>query len=108
MLFQWFRGVLTEVVTEIFYKKRCSYKFLKIQRKTPVPESLIQETLLQDFFSEFPKFVGPLFITNHLWRTASAFRTMSNIYDRTFLWKQQVVTVFEKKTQPQPCTGVSL
>ena len=64
--------------------------------------------LCQSLLLNFPKFVGPLFITNHLWRTASAFRTMSNIYDRTFLWKQQVVTVFEKKTQPQPCTGVSL
>ena len=25
---------------EVFYKKRCSYKFHKIHRKSPVPESL--------------------------------------------------------------------
>ena len=24
----------------VFYKKRCSYKFHKIHKKTPVPESL--------------------------------------------------------------------
>ena len=35
----------------------------------------------------FPKFVGSLFITKHLWGTAFTFRTMSNIYDRTFLSK---------------------
>ena len=28
---------------EVFYKKRCSYKFRKIHRKTPVPESLFNK-----------------------------------------------------------------
>ena len=27
-------------LTEVFYKKRCSYKFHKIHRKTPAAESL--------------------------------------------------------------------
>ena len=66
-------------------------------------QSLLFKRLYYRIFSvNFPKFVGPLFITKHLWRTASAFRTMSNIYDRTFLWKQQVVTVFEKKNNLSP------
>ena len=66
-------------------------------------QSLLFKRLYYRIFSvNFPKFVGPLFITKHLWRTASAFRTMSNIYDRTFLWKQQVVTVFEKKKNLSP------
>ena len=61
-------------------------------------QSLFFKRLYYRFFSaNFPKFVGPLFIIKHLWGTASAFRIMSNIYYRTFLWKQQVVTVFQKK-----------
>ena len=33
--------------------KRCPYKFRKIHRKTPVPESLFKETLAQVFSCEF-------------------------------------------------------
>ena len=31
-----------KAVTRVFYVKRCSYKFNKIHRKTPVPESLFK------------------------------------------------------------------
>ena len=32
--------VIEKQPPEVFYKKRCSYKFRKIHRKTPVPEPL--------------------------------------------------------------------
>ena len=37
--------IMTEILQfcakEVFYEKTCSYKFRKIRRKTPVPESLL-------------------------------------------------------------------
>ena len=54
------------------------------------------ETLLQIFSCEFSEIYRTTLFTKHLWATASAFRTMSNIYDRTFLWK--VVHCFRKRT----------
>ena len=67
---------------EVFYKKRCSQKFPKIHRKTPVPESfflivaknvtlLKKETLVQKFFCEFCEISQTAFFTKHLWTTPS-------------------------------------
>ena len=61
---------------ETFFKKRCSQKFLKIQRKTPVPEpipatSLKKETLEQVFSCEFCVIYKGTFFTEHLRTTAS-------------------------------------
>ena len=48
-------------------KKRCSYKFNKIHRKTPV-----LETLAQVFSQEFCKISKNTFCTEHLRTTAAA------------------------------------
>ena len=58
---------------EVFYRKRCFYKFCKIHRKTLVPESLfiIKETLAQVFSCEFCEISWNTFFTEHLWATAS-------------------------------------
>ena len=45
---------------ELFFEKRCSQKFCKIHRKTPVPES----------FCEFWEISKSTFFTEHLWSTA--------------------------------------
>ena len=61
---------------EVFYKKRYSYKFHKIHRKTPVPESLfkqscrsqacyfIKKEILAQVFSCFTKFLRIPFLQN--------------------------------------------
>ena len=51
---------------EVFCKKRCSLKFRKIRRKTPVPEAY-------NFIKKTPLFL----ITEHLWTTASNMRWSS-------------------------------
>ena len=53
-------------------------------RVSSVRDSITSDSILS---VNFPKFVGSLVITKHFWGTASAFRTTSNIYDRTFLSK---------------------
>ena len=50
----------------------CSYKFYKINRKTPVPESLIKkETLAQVLSCKVCEFSQNTFFTEHLWVTDS-------------------------------------
>ena len=57
----------------------CSWKFNKIHRKTPVPESLCcpagkfikKGTLAQVFSCEFCEIFKNTFFTEHLWTTAS-------------------------------------
>ena len=53
---------------ELFYEKRCSQKFRKIYRKTPVPGSLRnfikKETLAQVSSCEFAKFLRTTLIQN--------------------------------------------
>ena len=75
---------------EVFCQKRCSWRFHKIHRETPVPESLFNkaaglqvflevfqvfsglETLAQVLFSvNFEKFFKNTFFTEHLTMTAS-------------------------------------
>ena len=41
----------------------------------------------QIFSCEFSEIWKTTFFTKHLWATAPVFRTMSNMYDRRFLWK---------------------
>ena len=62
---------------EVFYVKKCSEKFRKIHRKTPVPEPqacnfIKKETLAQVFSCEFCETSKSTFFTEHLWTTASA------------------------------------
>ena len=65
----------------VFYKKGVLTNFSKFTGKH-LCQSLFFKRLYYRFFPvNFPKFVGPLFFTKHLWATAS------NIYDRTSLWK---------------------
>ena len=59
---------------EVLYEKGVLTNFLK-------------ETLLQVFSCDFSEICTTTFFTKLLWATASVYRTMSNIYDRTFLWK---------------------
>ena len=68
----------------VFYNKSCSYKFRKIHRKTPVPESLSQsscrpqvcsfikkETLTPVFSCEFCEIYKNTFFTEHLfWKSS--------------------------------------
>ena len=50
---------------EVFYKKRCSLKFHKIHRKTPVPCSFIKKRLWHRCFPEnFAKFLRIPFLQN--------------------------------------------
>ena len=60
----------------MFCKKSFSEKFHKIHRKTPVPESLFEqswenETLTQVFSCEFCNILRTLFFTEHLWAAAA-------------------------------------
>ena len=56
----------------MFFKKRCSKKFSKIHRKTPVPEFLLkQETLGLVFSCEFYEIAEKTFFTEHIWATTS-------------------------------------
>ena len=61
---------------EVFYEKRCSYKFYKIHRKTPAPESeacnfVKKETLAQVFLCQFCEISRNTFYTEHFCTTAS-------------------------------------
>ena len=75
---------------EVFYEKRCSWKFLKIHRKTAMPQPLFykavlqicfikpqacnfikKETLALVFSYEFCEISQNSFFTEHLWTTAS-------------------------------------
>ena len=65
---------------EVLYEKGVLTNFSKFTRK-----HLCQSVF---FFScEFSEICKTTFFTKHLWATASVFRTMSNMYDRRFLWK---------------------
>ena len=69
----------------VFYKKGVLTNFSKFTGKH-LCQSLFFKRLYYRFFPvNFPKFVGPLFFTKHLWATASAIRTMSNIYNNFFV-----------------------
>ena len=71
---------------EVFYEKRCCWKFHKIHRKTSVPESqacnLIkkEETLASVFSCEFCEISKTIFFTEHLWTTVSDFVTEMLIF----------------------------
>ena len=73
--------------SEVFYKKGVLTNFSKFTGKHLCQGLLFKRLYYRFFPVNFPKFLGPLFFTEHLWVTASAFRTMSNISDITFLWK---------------------
>ena len=49
---------------EVFYKKKYSWKFYKIHRKTPVPECIKKETLAQVFSREFCEISKNTFLQN--------------------------------------------
>ena len=63
---------------EVFCKKKCSKKFRKIHRKTPVSEKtpeacnfIKKETLTQVSYNEFCEISKSIFFTKHLGVTAS-------------------------------------
>ena len=66
---------------EVFYKKRCSYKFRKIHRKHLCQTKgqaltwnfLKKETLTREFFCKFCEIFENTFFTEHLWMTASRY-----------------------------------
>ena len=50
---------------EVFFNKRCSQKFRKIHRKTPVPESLFKNRFWHRCFpADFAKFLRTTFLQN--------------------------------------------
>ena len=64
---------MPEAATGGVCKKRCSLKFRKIHRKTPVPgcNFIEKETLAQAFSCEFCEISKNAFFTEHLRETAS-------------------------------------
>ena len=72
---------------EVFYKEKCSYKFRKIHRKTPVPEFHFniklqlykKEILAQVFSCEFCEISKNTFFTEHLWTANSVQRNLTPI-----------------------------
>ena len=83
---EWFFTILHVNFSGNFRKfseyKRCSYKFHKIHRKTPVLESLFKETTTQMRHCEFCKIFKNSFFTEHLLPTTflSAFLVKMNIW----------------------------
>ena len=69
---------LKQFVIEVFIS--CSYKFHKIHRKTPGPETLFlkKQSLAQVFSCEFCEIYKNTFFTEHL-RTAASLFTAPNL-----------------------------
>ena len=83
----------------VFYEERCSQKFHKIHRKTPVPQSLFKpqackfikkETLAQVFSCDFCEVFKNTFFTEHLWTTASEY--LQQVRCRSSAWNFPVVS----------------
>ena len=72
---------------EVLYKKGVLTNSSKFTGKHLCQSVFFKRLYCRFFPVNFPKFVRPLFFTKYLGATASVFRTMSNMYDRTFLWK---------------------
>ena len=68
---------------EVFYEKRCSYKFHKIYRKTPVPKSLFAKDSGTGVSCEFCEISKNAFFTEHLWETSPV--CLSFCYDIIFV-----------------------
>ena len=62
----------------VFFKKKSSWKFREIHRKTPVPESFFikKETLAQVFSCEFLKIFKNTFFQENLRTTVSALQAL--------------------------------
>ena len=68
---------------EVFYEKRCSYKFHKIYSKTPVPEActfIKKETLAQVLSCEFCEISKNTFFTEQLWWLLPTFHTLTTLF----------------------------
>ena len=63
--------VFKKQLPEMFCKKRCSYKFRKIHRTAPVPESLAKRDSGTSVSCEFCEISKNTFFTEHLRATAS-------------------------------------
>ena len=100
--------VLTEAATGgVLWK--VFWKFYKIHRKTPVPESLLKKRLAQVFSCEFCEISKNTFFTEHLRVTASAlflftcyehtiltfisFRCLSKLILNYWFWKMFLIAV---------------
>ena len=59
--------------SEVFWVKKCSQKFHKFHRKTPVlkPHFIKKEALVRVFSCEFCEISKNTFFSEHLWTTAS-------------------------------------
>ena len=101
---------------EVLYKKGVPTNFSKFTRKHLCQSVFFKRLYYQVFSCEFSEICKTTFFTKHVWATASVFRTLSNIYDRTFLWKYRSSRpeVFFKKvflkisqiSQENTCVGV--
>ena len=67
---------------EVFYEKRCSWKFRKIHRKTPLVCEIFKNT----------------FFTEHLWTTASAF-SFSEATTGGVLWKKVFLKISQNSQE---------
>ena len=85
---------------EVFCKKRCSYKFHKIHRKTPEACNFIKkESLAQVISCEFCEISKTTFFTEHLWATVSVFYSFKWTYRGSDITKQrQIMKVIVNKT----------
>ena len=85
-------GQIQKQPPEVLCKKRCSYKFLKIHRKTPVPEFLFNKvrlhtaTLLKKRFWHKCIFVNfPKFLRKHLLQSTSGRQLLHMTLCSTYL-----------------------
>ena len=98
-----FSVVAQEAATRGVLWKRCSYKFHKILRRTPVPKSLFliklqaqacnfikKETVAEEFSCEFCEISRSTFFTENVWTTASK-KWMGTIF-----WKSSIKQVILK------------
>ena len=78
---------------EVSCQKRCSQKFCKIHRKTPVPENLLLKKSLwhRCFPVNFAKCLRPPFLTEHLWWLLLQITKVFSICKiiRVFIWERE-------------------
>ena len=84
---------------EVFYVKRCSWKFRKIHRKTPKPDSLFQwscrplqlyykkKTLTQGFSCEFCEIFKNTFFKEHFWTLLPHMENLLLLWNPVWNWK---------------------
>ena len=86
---KFYLSLLQKQPPEVFYEKRCSWKFHKIHRGLFFdkvaelrPGTLLKMTLAQVFSCEFSEISKNTFFTEHLWATASSSLPYFNLLER--------------------------